>query len=169
MAASVAEDELEYESDPEESKMSLIARRREASDDEDERDERDMGEREERVSESEAEGAVAEYDDESDESGEFDQEEGERDEEVEEGESDVKVVGGELNVEGGVSEFLENKEVVEGGFDGEGGENGKEVVREKEKENEPFAVPTAGVFYMHDDRFRDGPGRGRRHRYDFQL
>lgn len=72
MAASVAEDELEYESDPEESKMSLIARRREASDDEDERDERDMGEREERVSESEAEGAVAEYDDESDESGEFD-------------------------------------------------------------------------------------------------
>lgn len=33
----------------------------------------------------------------------------------------------------------------------EGGEEGK-------KENEPFAVPTAGAFYMHDDRFRDSAG-----------
>uniref|UniRef100_A0A7N0RHQ5 Btz domain-containing protein n=1 Tax=Kalanchoe fedtschenkoi TaxID=63787 RepID=A0A7N0RHQ5_KALFE len=26
---------------------------------------------------------------------------------------------------------------------------------EEKKEHEPFAVPTAGAFYMHDDRFRD--------------
>ncbi|KAL8122981.1 protein MLN51 homolog [Apium graveolens] len=173
--ASVVEDELEYESDPEDSKMSLIARRREASDDEDEEDGRDLGEigerverdgrdlrererdgremreRVERVSESESEGAVEEYDDESDE---FDEEEVERDEEVEveERESEVKVVGG---VEDGGEEFS--------------GEKGEEVVGEEKiekKENEPFAVPTAGAFYMHDDRFRDGSGGrgGGRHR-----
>ena len=38
--------------------------------------------------------------------------------------------------------------------------NGNE---EEKKENEPFAVPTAGAFYMHDDRFRDNAGA--RHRY----
>ncbi|KAK1358275.1 Btz domain-containing protein [Heracleum sosnowskyi] len=170
--ASVVEDELEYESDPEESKMSLIARRRVASDDEDEedeRDERDMGERVERderdgremrerverVSESESEGAVEEYDDESEE---FDEEEVERDDEVEveEGESEVKVVG---EGDGGGEEFSGEK--VE--------EQGEEVVGEEKtekKENEPFAVPTAGAFYMHDDRFRDGSGGrgGGRHR-----
>ncbi|KAF5741698.1 hypothetical protein HS088_TW10G00702 [Tripterygium wilfordii] len=41
----------------------------------------------------------------------------------------------------------------------------EEDVEEEEdkKENEPFAVPTAGAFYMHDDRFRDNAaGRHRR-------
>ncbi|WOG99224.1 hypothetical protein DCAR_0518572 [Daucus carota subsp. sativus] len=151
--ASVVEDELEYESDPEESKMSLIARRREASDDEDERDERDGRDEErdeERVVESESEGAVEEYYEESEGSGEFDEEEVERDDEVEVeiGESEVKVAGG---VEEGEPEFSGDKRPVEG----------EEVVgEEKKKENEPFAVPTAGAFYMHDDRFRDGSGRG---------
>ncbi|KAF9690042.1 hypothetical protein SADUNF_Sadunf01G0154700 [Salix dunnii] len=40
-------------------------------------------------------------------------------------------------------------------------ETGEEKVEEGEegkKENEPFAVPTAGAFYMHDDRFRDSAG-----------
>lgn len=167
--ASVVEDELEYESDPEESKMSLIARRREASDDEDEedgRDERDLrevGERvdrdgremRERVSDSESEGAVEEYDDESEE---FDEEEVE----LEERESEVKVVGG------GDEEFSGEKEAVEVEEGGE--EVGGEEKNEK-KENEPFAVPTAGAFYMHDDRFRDGSGGrgGGRHRYDMIL
>jgi hypothetical protein len=41
--------------------------------------------------------------------------------------------------------------------EGEEGEEGK-------KGNQPFAVPTAGAFYMHDDRFRDSAGG--RHRYD---
>ena len=31
------------------------------------------------------------------------------------------------------------------------------------KKNEPFAVPTSGAFYMHDDRFQDNAGA--RHRY----
>ncbi|GMH03661.1 hypothetical protein Nepgr_005500 [Nepenthes gracilis] len=35
-------------------------------------------------------------------------------------------------------------------------------LREDEEDNEPFAVPTAGAFYMHDDRFRDNSGRPHR-------
>ncbi|CAM6123403.1 unnamed protein product [Calypogeia fissa] len=35
---------------------------------------------------------------------------------------------------------------------------GKEVTEEEKKEAEPFVVPTAGAFYMHDDRFRDNGG-----------
>ncbi|KAL0294723.1 UNVERIFIED_CONTAM: hypothetical protein Sradi_6872500 [Sesamum radiatum] len=38
---------------------------------------------------------------------------------------------------------------------------------EERKEMEPFAVPTAGAFYMHDDRFRDNAGG--RHRYQLML
>ena len=34
---------------------------------------------------------------------------------------------------------------------------------EEKKENEPFAVPTAGAFYMHDDRFRDNAGARQRY------
>ena len=34
---------------------------------------------------------------------------------------------------------------------------------EEKKENEPFAVPTAGAFYMHDDRFRDNAGACQRY------
>ncbi|XP_054781031.1 protein MLN51 homolog [Prosopis cineraria] len=34
---------------------------------------------------------------------------------------------------------------------------------EEKKENEPFAVPTGGAFYMHDDRFRDNSGGRHRH------
>jgi hypothetical protein len=44
--------------------------------------------------------------------------------------------------------------------EGEEGEEGK-------KGNQPFAVPTAGAFYMHDDRFRDSAGG--RHRYDCAI
>lgn len=51
---------------------------------------------------------------------------------------------------------------VEGTMD-EHGEN-QAGDEERKKENEPFAVPTAGAFYMHDDRFRDNAGA--RNRYD---
>ncbi|KAM0829943.1 hypothetical protein ACQ4PT_066537 [Festuca glaucescens] len=51
-----------------------------------------------------------------------------------------------------------------GGVNG-GGEAGEEAVEgegeEGKKETEPFAVPTAGAFYMHDDRFQEARGRGR--------
>jgi hypothetical protein len=36
--------------------------------------------------------------------------------------------------------------------------DGKETNDEEKKEAEPFVVPTAGAFYMHDDRFRENGG-----------
>jgi hypothetical protein len=45
------------------------------------------------------------------------------------------------------------------------GEDSAEVNTEEKKENEPFAVPTAGAFYMHDDRFRDNSGARQRYLY----
>ena len=56
------------------------------------------------------------------------------------------------------------KEVAAGqGEEGEKavGEEGEEADGEEKKEQEPFAVPTSGAFYMHDDRFAEN-GRGRR-------
>ncbi|CAM0881575.1 unnamed protein product [Alopecurus aequalis] len=57
------------------------------------------------------------------------------------------------------------KEVAAGqGEDGEkAGEEGEEADGEEKKEQEPFAVPTSGAFYMHDDRFAES-GRGGRRR-----
>uniref|UniRef100_R7W7J7 Uncharacterized protein n=1 Tax=Aegilops tauschii TaxID=37682 RepID=R7W7J7_AEGTA len=45
----------------------------------------------------------------------------------------------------------------------EGAEAEAEADGEEKKEQEPFAVPTSGAFYMHDDRFQED-GRGRRRR-----
>lgn len=178
--ASVAENELlDYESDPEDANLSLTMRRREASDDDQEEEEKEsLRQRvDSRVSDSVSEGAAAEYD--GDEFDQFDDDEEAEVEDEEEVriESNVKVVGAELDVDGNELEFpgaVEGrKEVIDGGDyveDGEGGENG---VEKDKKENQPFVVPTAGAFYMHDDRFREsgGPGRGGggRHRYYFWL
>ncbi|CAO2203904.1 unnamed protein product [Urochloa humidicola] len=53
------------------------------------------------------------------------------------------------------------------GEDGVAGEEGLALEEAKgegeEKEQEPFAVPTSGAFYMHDDRFQE-ENRGRRRR-----
>ena len=165
--SSVGEEELEYESDPEEAKLLLKMRRREASDDEDEEEEEaeEDGEEEERdlpprrtdsragiVSgyESDGQGAPADYDEEGSE--------------IEEEYEDA--------VEESVGIF--SAEVIAVGPSGEefNGDDGRfvgmstEVLQgmEEKKENEPFAVPTAGAFYMHDDRFRDSAGASR-HRY----
>ena len=44
----------------------------------------------------------------------------------------------------------------------EGKESNKDRGEEEKKDAEPFVVPTAGAFYMHDDRFRaDGVTRTR--------
>ncbi|KAL8098983.1 hypothetical protein AgCh_031625 [Apium graveolens] len=161
--ATVAEDELvDYESDPEDAKLSLTMRRREASDDEDDDEQGETLRRRvgSRGSDSVSEGAAAE--DDGEESDEFDGED-----EVDVGvESGVKIVGGELVVEGEDLEVSEANEGVEGENEGIGGVDGGEGSGEKEKkESEPFAVPTAGAFYMHDDRFRESGGAGTgRHR-----
>lgn len=51
----------------------------------------------------------------------------------------------------------EKKEGVQGNAAGDIAE-GKEGGEEEKKESEPFVVPTAGAFYMHDDRFRENGG-----------
>lgn len=169
MAVEEEEEAAEYESDPEDLASSLALRRREASDDEE--GDGDGVERRPRIEiasdgESDGQGGAAVYDD-----GELEQEEEEEEDEVEEleqeeeeeeefeercgqeGDKDVgqvqdSIIGPEIT--GDEQLGLENKDQEEG----------------DKKENEPFAVPTAGAFYMHDDRFREngarGGGRGRR-------
>lgn len=174
--ASAGEAEAEYESDPEEAKLSLKMRRREASDDEEE-EEREPEEREnphqriESDGESEGQGAAADYDEEEEE---YD------DEEYGEDEEDEYEEAGGIVGDGHEESVTEDVEVVAEGADGvkvvvgEGTGSGQGIAdgnennvlpgeEEEKKENEPFAVPTAGAFYMHDDRFRDNAGG--RHRY----
>ncbi|KAK8581239.1 hypothetical protein V6N12_071473 [Hibiscus sabdariffa] len=186
--ATMGEEELEYESDPEEAKRSLAMRRREAACDDEEGEREEANNTEARVDrravihsdESDGQGGAADYDDdeeelnlEEDEEVEevYDEEEGEFDDdeavEIRKGElqgnvertgEDVKeavVVDGNRNVDEGVEiNNNDNNHVGEEGEEGEG--------EEEKKENEPFAVPTAGTFYMHDDRFRDNVGARQR-------
>ncbi|VFQ83848.1 unnamed protein product [Cuscuta campestris] len=185
MAAGVGEEE-EYESDPEEAKLSLKMRRREASDDEEERRSGGSGEHVRRENparriDSDVEsdqGGYAEYDEEEEDEGEEESEYLEDYEEEYVGEEfeeagvpvGVEVVGEARPVgmlaDGGSEVIREGlaAEVTELG-DGFGGNDGGNMQNELEekKENEPYAVPTAGAFYMHDDRFRDN-SRGRQRR-----
>ncbi|KAJ8539261.1 hypothetical protein K7X08_013513 [Anisodus acutangulus] len=109
--------EEEYESDAEETKLSLKMRRREeASNDEEEKTEMPLRSSIDSDNESEGQGAPAVY-----------EEEVEYEEEL---------------YEEGVKEVVERVD------------DGNEHNLEK-KENEPYAVPKAGAFYMHDDRFGD--------------
>ncbi|KAK7255326.1 hypothetical protein RIF29_28733 [Crotalaria pallida] len=172
MDSTRAEEDVEYDSDPEEAKRSLtLRRRREASDDEEEderegRDDRDDHRVAIRSDDgSDGEGGVADYGDDDDDDGDEEELEEELEEEVyeEEGEIEEEVYG-ERGVEeehaGGVEGSMI---VVKESSDGAGVEDSAEVHSEEKKENEPFAVPTAGAFYMHDDRFRDNAGaRNRR-------
>lgn len=165
-------EEEEYESDPEEAMMPLAMRRREASDDEqgdgDGRDKKPISwARIGSDSESDGQGAPQVYDDEESDIEEEREEEEEIDEEeVEEhdGEYEETGSGGGVDV-GGVEAVVEaGLAVMESGAEAvdvtRGNNQGTE---EAKKENEPCAVPTAGAFYMHDDRFEDN-GRGRHRR-----
>ncbi|KAL4388462.1 hypothetical protein GQ457_09G007270 [Hibiscus cannabinus] len=178
--ATTGEEEVEYDSDPEEVKRSLSMRRRKAASD-DEESERDVDDSNNNAvtmdlrvvvhsDESDGQGGAADYEDEEEEL-ELEEEEGDyydEEEDIEEVirgevEENVERTGGEAVVDDGdmnVDERVEisnsNNHVGEG--EGEEDEEGK-------KENEPFAVPTAGAFYMHDDRFDDNVvGRHRRMR-----
>ncbi|KAI4381938.1 hypothetical protein MLD38_007954 [Melastoma candidum] len=204
MATTEKEDQVEYESDPDEAKGSLVMRRRRAaSDDEEERmgadggkdgddggggvEEKGKGVGGVQQEESDGEGAVAEYDD--DEEGEEEEYylDGEEDDYVDgEGGYDEEGVEVAVAVSGAVADdgVVVNKRVggpepaeetvrketdvasslVDnatewGDYQGEEEEEEEDGGNlEGKKENEPFAVPTAGAFYMHDDRFRDNVG-----------
>ncbi|KDP37188.1 hypothetical protein JCGZ_06244 [Jatropha curcas] len=187
----VGEEDVEYESDPEEEKRLLGMRRRKAASD----DEEGEGEEKPRMDrrapihsdESDGQGGAAEYDDDDEE--ELEGEEEDEEEEVYEDEEEEVYEDEEDDID----RFEEGKERHEerGGSTGDGvveinkkevdvrkvvEEDGVEVKAEDDhvqgeedeegkKENEPFAVPTAGAFYMHDDRFRDNAGGRHRRTY----
>lgn len=142
----------EYQSDPDDAIVPSALRRREASDDEDGSDAsgtpppvRNVGS----DGESDGQGGAPAYeeDEEEEEEEEEEYDEGEIEEEIVEEQEKPVLSKSEVEEEGeGV------KELEEGGGEGE-----------EKKENEPFAVPIAGAFYMHDDRFREN-GRGRQRR-----
>ncbi|KAL4334999.1 hypothetical protein GQ457_07G031960 [Hibiscus cannabinus] len=175
-------EEVDYESDPEEAKRSLAMRRREAASDDEEGERGEANNTVARVDqravihsdESDDQGGAADYDDEVEE---LDLEE---DEEVEDGEEVYDEVEEEFDEEeleevrkgelpgnvDGTGEDVNGVVVVDGsrnvdegvGINNNDNNHVGEEGEEEKKENEPFAVPTAGAFYMHDDRFRDNVG-----------
>ncbi|KAH1048027.1 hypothetical protein J1N35_038811 [Gossypium stocksii] len=174
--ATTGEDEVEYYSDPEDVKRSLtMQRRKAASDDEEGEGEVDnnntlrMNPRAVIDSEeSDSQGGAADYDDEEEELYSEEEEEEENYDGVEEedvDEEEIEEVMRRREVQGnaertGGAAVVDNgnrnvDEVVEisNGNNYVGGED-----EDEKKENEPFVVPTAGAFYMHDDRFRDNVG-----------
>ncbi|XP_073040117.1 protein MLN51 homolog [Primulina eburnea] len=170
----MAEEHIEYESDPEETKMSLKMRRREASDDEEEVEGGEDGgvKTVRRVDEfdGESEGAAAEYEDDLEEEDYYDLDEEYVEEEIEEakyGERGSEIGGGSVlvvpvdaGVDGDMGDEIVVKNEAETNEEIRVDGDGHEV---EKKEIEPYAVPTAGAFYMHDDRFQDNTrGRNRR-------
>ncbi|CAH9146738.1 unnamed protein product [Cuscuta epithymum] len=179
--ARVGEEDVEYESDPEEAKLSLKMRRREASDDEEESCEESEKQipprRIDSDGESDRQGGFADFEEE-----EEDGEEGEDGLEYFEEYGVEYVEEGKEYVDGGLPASVEVDdeaqtepvvalggpevigeglavEAIHKGLDGEDGGHLQAKLVEK-KEHEPYAVPTAGAFYMHDDRFGDN-ARGR--------
>ncbi|CAH8378920.1 unnamed protein product [Eruca vesicaria subsp. sativa] len=132
-------EEAEYESDPEELKRSLATRRREASDDEDE----NLGEIQSADIDSDEQSAIVEFDNDAGEGLHVEGDDDSYDDEEEEGD---------------YGEVDDNMEYVAGKGEPKGVEAAREdsvVDGEEPKQKEPFAVPTAGAFYMHDDRFQE--------------
>ncbi|GER27440.1 CASC3/Barentsz eIF4AIII binding [Striga asiatica] len=176
--AAAAGEEIDYESDPEEAKLSMKMRRRaEASDDEAEEGGEIRGKPPrgaEDDSGGESEGAAAEYEDEYVEDYDLDEEYVEETEEADynDGESGggegakaaaVAVGRGDAGEDGDVTDEVKRVnddagEINDGNLNTEDGQ-----LEVEKKEMEPYSVPTAGAFYMHDDRFRDSAGgRNRR-------
>ncbi|KAL5229308.1 hypothetical protein ABZP36_017573 [Zizania latifolia] len=155
--AETAEEE-EYVSDPDDAPLPAM-RRREASDDEGSEE----GRRPPRArigsdrDDDDGQGAAEAYDDEEYEDDEeyyddlVEEEVGEGFEEKYDGRASLpKEVDAAQGEEGKKAEV-------------EGAEAEAEGDGEEKKEHEPFAVPTSGAFYMHDDRFQE-ESRGRRRR-----
>ncbi|XP_010937402.1 protein MLN51 homolog isoform X2 [Elaeis guineensis] len=180
--ATGGEEVEEYESDPEDAPLPSM-RRREASDDEDGSDGGGKpARRDPRLGigsdvELDGQGGAHVYEDDEEFGAEEYVEEFEAEEEVEEEleeegvhlEELIGEEGGHHGSAGKAESPGEGGSPAELAGDGRrsGGEpvgyRGKSQVEEEKKENEPYAVPTAGAFYMHDDRFQEN-GRGRHRR-----
>lgn len=158
------EEEAEYESDNEGGTSALALRRRVASDVED--DDHEVS--------TEREGAYYDEDGEDDQGAPPDEDEDQEEEEEEEeeyadSEDAARTRDASEEDDNGVEKFNQQRRVqhVAGGSPS-GTESLKDTGNkegpEEDKHNaEPFVVPTAGAFYMHDDRFRNnGAIRARR-------
>lgn len=180
--AAAGEEEVEYESDPEEVKRSLGMRRRDAASDDEEGDVQDAQPGMDRKAvtesdESDGQGGAGEYDEEDDEDEEYLEEEevyDDEEEEIDKGEENGKgkIQGnGERGGEGPTEATLMNERIIDGirnvedTLESHDENRVGEEEEEEEKEHEPFAVPTAGAFYMHDDRFRENARGGGRQRH----
>lgn len=177
--ATTGEDDVEYESDPEEPKQSLVMRRRRAASDDEDSEEEGGAEREgEREApdgatrihsdESDGQGGAADYDEQE----EYSEEEEETYNEEEELIDDEEVHGQHIGVENvrdraNEEEKLAVEAVSESAAEefGDAPLDGQMNQEGEKKVNEPYAVPTAGAFYMHDDRFRDNAGGRNRYQY----
>lgn len=160
------EDEEEYVSDPDEQLRSCTMRRRRASDDESDGERGEEGERRRldhqgSDGDSDDQGGAPGYEEEEDQYEEY----GDAFQEHQLEYGEVRLAGPpvalmhDMRIDAGV------ENLDEGGAEHKNQEQGEE---EGEKKGvEPFSVPTAGAFYMHDDRFREnrgGRGGGGRHR-----
>ncbi|KAL5232325.1 hypothetical protein ABZP36_031101 [Zizania latifolia] len=152
--------EEEYESDLDDALLPAVRRRAAASDDEEEDED---GGRPSPLAkagsdaESNGQGAAEVYDDEY---GDVDEEYEEYEEVYEEFEE------GRAGQDGAAAEAVSSAREEEGvKGEAEGDEASAAVAGEEgKKESEPYAVPTTGAFYMHDDRFQEARGRGRQRR-----
>lgn len=163
------EDEEEYESDLDDAPLPAVRRRDAASDDEEEEEEE--GARPSPPTkagsdaESDGQGAAEVYDD--DDAYEDDEGYEEYGEVYEEFEQGRGVAGGVAT--GAVAAAGEEAGMgMKGEAEGEASAAAAEG-EEGKKGSEPYAVPTAGAFYMHDDRFQDARGRGRQRFRPFNL
>ncbi|XP_062180244.1 protein MLN51 homolog isoform X2 [Phragmites australis] len=153
-----AEAEEEYESDLDDAPLPAV-RRRAASDDEEEGEDGGGTPSQPRKAGSDAEsdgqGAAEVYDEGVYDDGEEEYEEYEEVyEEFEEGGDGGRGEAAETVAAAGREEGKAG--------DGEAHEVDEAAAGEEEKKgNEPYAVPTTGAFYMHDDRFQEARGRGR--------
>ncbi|GJM94016.1 hypothetical protein PR202_ga10625 [Eleusine coracana subsp. coracana] len=154
------EAEEEYVSDPDDAPLPTMRRRDAASDDEGSEDGRPRA----RIGpdhDDDGQGAPEAYDDEVDDAEEDEDYYDEEEEEVGEGFEEYEgraPQAAPLPKEGGGAGSGHGARVEDGEKDGEEG-----MAEGEEKEQEPFAVPTSGAFYMHDDRFQE-ENRGRRRR-----
>ncbi|WVZ99377.1 hypothetical protein U9M48_044696 [Paspalum notatum var. saurae] len=152
-----AAEEVEYESDLDDAPLPALRRRDAASDDEGEEDE-DGGTPLRRRkagsdADSDGQGAAEVYDEGAYEEGE---------EEYEEYDEEFEEAGGRRRGVDAVAVAAAGQDEGEAG-DGEveKADEAAPVDDEEKKGNEPYAVPTSGAFYMHDDRSQEGRGRGR--------
>eukprot|EP00250_Pteridium_aquilinum_P014502 c22032_g1_i1 orf=171-2171(+) len=153
------EEEAEYESDSEGGTSALALRRRVASDVEDD-DQEVPAERDGAYSDDggeEDQGAPPDEDDEEEEEEEEEYEDTEQAADLTSGrrgasaEDDIGVEN--FKHQGGDMEYVAAE--APDGSENATGSGSKDGPEEEKQNSEPFVVPTAGAFYMHDDRFRN--------------